>query len=143
MYNYKKLISCILTVCIVNYICCDICASVIAPVNITSVSVDNADYFIPADLGKVIDDVYIGAEKTLINIQDLHSDKNTQENIAVILDFLTKNYNVENIYLEGAVKDLDFNWLKAVKDEKVRNNIIYKMKKSETILFTKCLLTVK
>lgn len=125
----KKLISIALSLCLLNALCIDVYSAAALPINpvVDFANVALTDSFIPSDLGKVVDDVYIGAEKTIVNIQDLHSDKNTQENIAEILDYLTKNYNIENIYLEGAVEELDFNWLKVIKDEKVRKSIADKL----------------
>ncbi|MBQ3835122.1 MAG: hypothetical protein II816_06375 [Elusimicrobia bacterium] len=125
----KKTLSLFLSLCIINLVCADIYAGVPSPIN-TVVPADNiivSDSFIPVDLGVIVDDIYVGSDKTIINIQDLHADESTQKNIVSILEYLTANYNVGTIYLEGAVKELNFDWLKVIKDEKLRNNVAQKL----------------
>ena len=125
----KKIISIVVSLCFFNLVATDIYGAVV-PVNVPS-AVNNfsvANYsLLPADIGKVVQDMYVLGNKTVINIQDLHADEQTQKNIVSVLDFLVNNYNVQNIYFEGAIGTLDFGWLNSIKDEKLKKDIANKL----------------
>ena len=40
---------------------------------------------------------------------------------------MVNNYNVKNIYFEGAIGNLDFGWLNSIKDENIKKNIANKL----------------
>jgi len=125
----KKLISLLVALCFCNLIITDI-YSAIMPVNMTPIKnsiVPINNSLLPVDIGKIVQDVYVFGDRTVINIQDLHSDENTQRNIVSILNFLSDNYNVKNIYFEGAIGNLDFGWLNTIKDEKLKENVANKL----------------
>lgn len=121
----KKIISIIISLCFLNLAFTDIygmgvSAKISSPVNNPSVM----NYpLLPVDIGKVVQDMYVLGDKTVINIQDLHADESAQKNIISLLEFLVNNYNIKNIYVEGAIGNLDFTWLNLVKDEKLKKDI--------------------
>ena len=125
----KKIISVLLTLCFCNLIISDIYGSIIPanPVPVKSNVIEKNYSSLPADIGKIVQDTYVLGNTTIINIQDLHSDENTQRNIVSILDFLVNNYNVQDIYFEGAIGNLDFGWLNSIKDEKLKKNVADKL----------------
>ena len=126
----KKIISLFITLCLCNLTVADIYAAGITPVQTLSYgnSVPVTNYVtLPADIGNFVQDMYVLGEKTVINIQDLHSDESTQKNIVSILEFLVNNYNIQNIYLEGASGNLDFGWLNVIPDEKLKKNVADKL----------------
>lgn len=62
----------------------------------------NPDTFsLPATLGNVIDKHNAQGDKLLIQIKDLHSNPDVQRNIARIIGFITKELQINNIYVEG------------------------------------------
>ena len=125
----KKIISLFVAMCFINLIAIDI-YSVIVPVNnISSINnISTTNYLLlPTDIGKIVQDMYILGNRTIINIQDLHSDEYTQKNIISILDYLVNNYNVQNIYFEGAIGNLNFGWLNSIKDEKLKKGVANKL----------------
>lgn len=121
----KKIISIIISLCFLNLAFTDIygmgvSAKISSPVNNPSVM----NYpLLPVDIGKVVQDMYVLGDKTVINIQDLHADESAQKNIISLLEFLVNNYNIKNIYVEGAIGNLDFTWLNLIKDEKLKKDI--------------------
>ncbi len=79
---------------------------------------------IPFNIGRVTETTYNGDGKVLVLIQDLHSHKQTQENINAILNVLDKKYGIKNIWLEGASGELNTGWLSTVRDKAEREKII-------------------
>jgi hypothetical protein len=61
----------------------------------------------PAHLGNVTQSHNSGKHGLIIHIQDRHADETAQFNIAGIIDFLEKNYNIKLLCLEGASERLD------------------------------------
>ncbi len=124
----KKIISILIALCFCNLTIADVYGAFVPTITPAQNNVAMTNYsLLPVDIGKLVQDVYVLSNTTVINIQDLHSDENTQKNIASILDFLVKNYNVQNIYFEGAIGDLDFGWLNSIEDEKLKKNIADKL----------------
>ena len=126
----KKIISILMVLCFCNLILTDIYGAVIPVVNnnssVNNIAVAN-NSLLPVDIGKFVQDMYVLGNRTVINIQDLHSDENTQKNIVSILEFLVDNYNIQNIYFEGAIGTLDFGWLNSIKDEKLKETVAKKL----------------
>ena len=85
---------------------------------------------IPFNLGRVTD-AYFSNNKgdIVINIQDLHSHEQTQQNIYSILSILDDKFGITDIYLEGASSgSINIQWLSNIKDsisqQKVLNNLL-------------------
>ncbi len=87
-------------------------------------SQDISANIIPFNVGRVTDADYNGEGKVLVTIQDLHSHKQTQENINSILKILDNKYGIRNIWLEGASGDLDTSWLANIKDENLKEKVM-------------------
>ena len=83
-----------------------------------------ADYIVPFNIGRVTDAVNYKSDKVIVQIQDLHSHEETQRNIAGIISFLDSKYKIGNIYVEGAVGDIDTSWLAGIEDEAVKTSEI-------------------
>ncbi|MBO7611243.1 MAG: hypothetical protein J6T23_03430 [Elusimicrobia bacterium] len=126
----KKILSVVIALCFINLTIVDIYGSLMPET--TAVAVSGAAVIanypvLPEDIGKIVQDMYVLGNRTVINVQDLHADENTQKNIISILEFIVNNYNVQNIYFEGAIGDLDFGWLNTIKDEKLKKDIANKL----------------
>ena len=125
----KKVISILVALCFCNLVATDIyCAVAPLPANTSANNIAVTNYqLLPVDIGRVVQDIYVLGDRTVINIQDLHSDENTQKNIVSILEYLVNNYNVKNIYFEGAIGNLNFGWLNSIKDEKLKKSVANKL----------------
>ncbi|MDR1195869.1 MAG: hypothetical protein LBL00_05270, partial [Endomicrobium sp.] len=83
---------------------------------------------IPADLAQVSDAFFKG-ERLVVNIQDLHSHEETQRNISAVLSYLDAKYKIDNIYVEGAVGEIDSAWLKNIKKTSYGEAVIERLMK--------------
>ena len=90
------------------------------PAALTSINTN----IIPFNVGHVTESLYNGQGKVLVTIQDLHSHKQTQENINSILKILDKKYGIKNIWLEGASGQLDTSWITNIKDKDLREKTV-------------------
>lgn len=52
-----------------------------------------------------------GSDTTIINIQDLHNNKEVQDNICKLLESLNKQFENLEVYIEGASSSIDYNKL--------------------------------
>ncbi|MDD2524380.1 MAG: CPBP family intramembrane metalloprotease [Endomicrobiaceae bacterium] len=71
--------------------------------------------FIPSSIGRITSAKYYDSDEVVINIQDLHCHVETQKNIVKIIEYIDKNYNLNEVYLEGAVGNVDTSWLSSLK----------------------------
>ena len=78
---------------------------------IDTIKFDNP--IIPLSLGKITSAKYFDSEDIIIDIQDLHCHAETQRKIASIIGYIDNEYNISNVYLEGAFKTVDTSWLSA------------------------------
>ncbi|MBQ3835473.1 MAG: hypothetical protein II816_08195, partial [Elusimicrobia bacterium] len=79
---------------------------------------------IPFNVGRVTETSYNGSGRVIVTIQDLHSHRQTQENINSILKILDQRYGIKNIWLEGASGELDTSWLAKISDKKTKEHAI-------------------
>ena len=79
--------------------------------SIDTIKFDNP--IIPLSLGKITSAKYFDSEDIIIDIQDLHCHAETQRKIASIIGYIDNEYNISNVYLEGAFKTVDTSWLSA------------------------------
>lgn len=79
---------------------------------------------ISAEYGKITSSKDAQSDITVINIQDLHCHPQTQRNISKIITQIADKYNLKKIYVEGGYGDIDTSWLNAIKDEKIKRQII-------------------
>ena len=65
------------------------------------------NFEIPAELGKV-HEIIFGSPNApvLLHVQEAHANYDAQKNIRDILRFLSENYNIKEVYLEGAGYEL-------------------------------------
>ncbi|MDR1195786.1 MAG: hypothetical protein LBL00_04825, partial [Endomicrobium sp.] len=87
-------------------------------------AVSPADYIIPFNIGRVTDAVNYKSDKLIVQIQDLHSHEETQRNIASIISFLEAKYKIDNVYVEGAVGNVNTAWLANIENEAVKTSVI-------------------
>ena len=73
---------------------------------------------IPTSLGKITSAKYFDSDDIIINIQDLHCHAETQRKIASIIGYIDNTYNLNNVYLEGAFKNVDTSWLSSFNNNK-------------------------
>ena len=64
---------------------------------------------------------------TVVNIQDLHCHPQVQKNISKIIGELAGKYNLKKVYVEGGYGEIDTSWIEAVKEEKVKREVIEKL----------------
>ena len=82
------------------------------PVNVLSVGISNA--VIDTNLNfsnfaKITSANYYDSNTTIINIQDLHNNKEVQDNIFKLLEKLNEQYENLEVYIEGASSLTDYN----------------------------------
>ncbi|MCL2800050.1 MAG: ketose-bisphosphate aldolase [Endomicrobia bacterium] len=76
---------------------------------------------------KVTSVMDFGSDTTVINIQDFHMHPGVQQNISSIIGALAENYEIKNVYLEGAYDKVDTAWLSGIKNESLKKNLISKL----------------
>ena len=64
----------------------------------------------------------------VINIQDLHCDYSVQKNIAVIIDEISKKYNIGDVYVEGGIDRIDTSFFANI-NPKYKQNILERLLK--------------
>ncbi|MDR1695462.1 MAG: metallophosphoesterase, partial [Endomicrobium sp.] len=82
---------------------------------------------IPAEYGKITSANDFASESVVVNIQDLHNHPQTQRNISRIIEILNKNYNVKEIFVEGAYGKIDTSWLAKIENQAVKDAVIEEM----------------
>ncbi|MCL2144533.1 MAG: metallophosphoesterase [Endomicrobia bacterium] len=82
---------------------------------------------IPAEYGKVTSIKDFGSKSVIVNIQDLHCHPQAQKNIAKIIEILDANYNVTNIFVEGAYGKIDTSWLTNISNKELKDSLIEEM----------------
>jgi mRNA degradation ribonuclease J1/J2 len=83
-----------------------------------------SDFLIPYTSGRITDAKYYDSDTMVINIQDLHCHPEVQKNISNILSLLDAKYKLTNIYVEGAIGQVDTSWLTSIKDNNLKNEIV-------------------
>jgi hypothetical protein len=88
--------------------------------------IDNLNAFVlPSSIGKITNAYYSGSNAVVINIQDLHCHVEVQKNIGKILALLDKRFGLKDVYVEGAVGQVDASWLnRVIKNKAARDKIV-------------------
>ncbi|MFH1790652.1 MAG: hypothetical protein ABH885_01540, partial [Candidatus Omnitrophota bacterium] len=87
---------------------------------------------IPRDFGTVKERCPGSGDGMVMYIQDAHCNYEAQTNIAKILEYLIKEYNVNFVAVEGADGIVDTSWFKAFPDNDIKQEVAdYFMKKGE------------
>ena len=60
------------------------------------------------DYAKITSQAFYGSDTVVVNIQDLHNNKEVQNNICKLLENINNRYENVEVYMEGASKDVDF-----------------------------------
>ena len=89
----------------------------------------NSDYLFPSKYGKIISYNDNFSDTVIINIQDLHCDYSVQKNISEILGEISKKYNIEKVYVEGGIGNIDTSLLANINSQ-YKQNILGKLLKS-------------
>ncbi len=66
------------------------------------------------DYGKITQSALYDSDTLVINIQDLHNNKEVQNNIYNLLNSFNKKYENVEFYMEGASRDIDFDILSSI-----------------------------
>ncbi len=61
--------------------------------------------------------------KTIIHLQDAHCNYEAQKNMAQLLDYLVKEYNLKLIMVEGGSGDVNLSFLRNYADKKARQEV--------------------
>ena len=88
---------------------------------------NKAKSVIDIESGKVTARKDVKSDVTVVNIQDLHCHPQTQKNISNIIGELSKRYKVKKVYVEGGYGEIDTGWIEAIKDEKIKREVIEKL----------------
>ena len=124
---FKKFCSMIISACLLITSLQGLAFSMPAPVNVMPAVMQPQQIntnIVPFNIGHVTETAYNGDGKVTVLIQDLHSHKQTQENINSILKILDKKYGIKNIWLEGASGNLDTSWFASIKDKVSEDKMI-------------------
>ena len=68
---------------------------------------NDLDSLFPNKYGKVVSCNDNSSDILVINIQDLHCDYFVQKNISGIIDEISKKYNIDSVYVEGGIGNID------------------------------------
>ena len=80
------------------------------------------------NFAKITSASFYDSDTTIINIQDLHNNKEVQDNILKLLEALNEQYENLDVYIEGASSPIDYNKLSSsmnTKDLSVLMNSLY------------------
>jgi hypothetical protein len=78
---------------------------------------------LPYSSGRITDSFSGGSNSQVYIIQDLHCHAQVQRNIANILSSLDKQFHLKNVFVEGAVGQVDTSWINLVKDKAAGNRL--------------------
>ena len=83
------------------------------------------NFDVPKEIGfvKEIHVPSVPASKMVINIQDLHCNYQAQKNIAAILDYLVRTYNLKVVSVEGGSGKIDTKFYKDLPDKKIKEQV--------------------
>ena len=102
MLKIKKMLSVILSISLLI---------TLVPINSFSLPYAVSYQTVFGNFAKITSANFYGSDTTIINIQDLHNNKEVQDNIYNLLETLNKKYKSLEVYMEGAGKSVDFNKL--------------------------------
>jgi len=131
--SLKKAVTIFTTICFVVSTICSQAVYAVMPLQnnvLTKLDFNNiSETLIPFNLGRITDAYFSNSKgDIIINIQDLHSHKQTQENIYLILSLLDTKFGLSDIYIEGATESINTQWLSNIEDQnskqKVLNNLL-------------------
>lgn len=114
--NLKKTISIICAVCLLFGVYPDISASAAPNPATYSAAAGSGSAVFDFPNAKISEYANYGTDQLVINIQDFHSDYNTQLIIANLLETISASDRNIEIYIEGAHKDVNSNYLKSLKN---------------------------
>ncbi|MBR4632421.1 MAG: hypothetical protein IKO48_03775 [Elusimicrobia bacterium] len=120
----KKITSVTIATCLIITSLQGLTFSMSVPVNTVPLLPQISTNIIPFNIGRVTETTYNGDGQVLVLIQDLHSHKQTQENINSILKVLDNKYGIKNIWLEGASGHLDTSWISKIQDTTEREQVV-------------------
>ncbi|MDR1195404.1 MAG: hypothetical protein LBL00_02900 [Endomicrobium sp.] len=112
----KKFISVLISLCLLE-------TAVLGQGIVPSIPVAGAPEQISSKINSVLNYSKItssndaGSPFSVVIIQDLHCHPGVQKNISIILSQLYENYNVKNVFVEGACGDLNTLWLSLTADK--------------------------
>ena len=86
-------------------------------------------YLFPSKYGKIISYNDNFSDTVIINIQDLHCDYSVQKNISEILAEISKKYNIETVYVEGGIGNIDTSLLANINSQN-KQDVLEKLLKS-------------
>ena len=113
----KKIISVLLSICLIETIAFGQGVAPVLPAAAANQRViiqENAKIFNYSNVTSFMD---LGSPFSVVIIQDLHCHPGVQKNISLILKQLYENYNVKNIFVEGAAGGINLDWLNSIADK--------------------------
>jgi len=117
------------TVC---YVLADARAAVGDPSGRQFVPLSVHTFTLPGHLGEVRGTFQGGKDRFVVHIQDAHCNPHAQHRIADIIDYLSKEYGLRTVNLEGGAGDYDLDVFTAITGDEIRREVAdYFVKKGE------------
>jgi len=86
-------------------------------------NLDVETFTIPAHLGDVRYSFKGDADKIVVHIQDAHSNPFAQHKISDIINYLTEEYGIEMVNLEGGAGDYDLSVFTSISGDEIRREV--------------------
>ena len=103
------------------------------PLNTFAVSYPVLPEFDFSNFAKITSANFYDSDTTVINIQDLHNNKEVQDNIFKLLEKLNDKYSNLDVYIEGASDLVDYSKLSEIMSEKDLSALMNALYKNDRI----------
>jgi len=92
--------------------------------------------------GKIISVNNNLSDTIVINIQDLHCDYSIQKNISLLIEEISNKYNIEEVYVEGGIGNIDTHFLSSI-NSKYKKTVLEKLLKEGKLTGTEYYSIIK
>ncbi len=82
---------------------------------------------VPEEAGTVVSRYKGDTKETVIIVQDAHTSAEAQKNISDIISHVTRTYDVQQVNIEGASGDIDFDFFQQYPHKDIVNSVSEKM----------------
>ena len=89
---------------------------------------NSLDSLFSSKYGKIVSYNNNLSDTVIINIQDLHCDYSVQKNIYFLIDEISKKYNIDKVYVEGGIGNIDTSFFAGINSQ-YKQDILERMLK--------------
>lgn len=89
---------------------------------------NNLNSLFSSKYGKIVSYNDNSSDTVIINIQDLHCDYSVQKNIYYLIDEISKKYNIDKVYVEGGIGNIDTSFFANINSQ-YKQDVLEKMLK--------------